>query len=288
MAKLKAKIVRLQTKDNLELQGLLFETEQPTKSAVIHIHGWTGNFYENIFLEHIAQGLIDKSFSFLTFNNRGAGFVQEFMKKNGSNIEYAKLGGSLERFEDCLIDIESAVNFMQSLGYNNLYLQGHSTGSQKAAYYASQTKTDIKGLILLEPTDDPAVTKKDLGSRYKEALGIAREYIDSGNPQKAMPDWIPFGVELSAQRFLSLADPKSAEGQLFHFSDDLNELKRINCPILAVYGAKTQYQENPASALEILSQQLPAVTTKLIDNADHWFRRYEDELKSIIIEWLRT
>ncbi len=287
MAKLKGELVRIQTKDNLELQGMLFEPKQKTDKAVIAVHGWTGNFYENIFLEYIAGGLIENNFAYLTFNNRGAGFVQEFMKKSGSKIGYAKIGGSLEQFEDCLIDIEAAIFFLQRQGFSNIYLQGHSTGAQKSAYFALKVKSDIQGLILLEPADDPAIVKNLLGNRYAEACRIARDYIKSGAPDEAMPSWISFGFQTSAQRFLSIADPQSPEGRLFHLSGNLDELKNISLPVIIIFGSKSQYQENPEQIIKTLRQRLPRVTIKLVKGGDHWFRNYEDNLQQTIINWLK-
>lgn len=286
MAKLKGELVRIQTKDHLELQGLFFEPVQKTDKAVIHIHGWTGNFYENVSMEHIAKGLLDKSFAFLTFNNRGAGFIQEFIKKSDSKVKYVKIGGSLEHFEDCLIDIEAAVLFIQNRGYKNIYLEGHSTGAQKAAYFAHEIKNDLKGLILLEPADDPEIAKSMLGEKYEEALKTALEYIKSGAPDKAMPSWVSFGFGTSARRFLSIAKPDSTEGRLFHYSGDLKELKNINLPMIIIFGSKSQYQENSKNTIETLSKKLSKVTTKIVDGGDHWFRNHEDKLKSLIISWL--
>lgn len=286
MVKLKGELVRIQTEDNLELQGLLFEPEQKTNRAIIHIHGWTGNFYENTFLEHITKGLIDNNFAFLTFNNRGAGFVQEFMKKSDSKVEYVKIGGSLERFTDCLMDIEAAILFLQKRGFNNIYLQGHSTGAQKSAYFAYKVKNNMRGLILLEPADDPEIAKDMLGNQYEEACKTARDNIKSGTPDKVMPHWVSFGFGTNAQRFLSIADPESLEGRLFHYNGDLNELKNITIPMILIFGSKSQYQKSPEHTIEILNHKLPTATTELIEDGDHWFTNHEDTLQLTITNWL--
>lgn len=287
MANFKGELIRILTQDNLELQGLLFEPEQKTDKAVIHIHGWTGNFYENAFLDDATNGLIENNFAFLTFNNRGAGFVQEFLRKTDSKVEYVKIGGSLERFEDCLLDIEAAVLFLQKRGFNNIYLQGHSTGAQKASYFTIKNKYNIKGLILLEPADDPEIAKKMLGGKYEEALKTAEEYISSGTPDKMMPSWVSStGFAASAQRFQSIADPESDEGELFNFGSNLDELKKIDCPMIIIFGSKSQYQNNPEHTIQTLNRALPKVTTKLIENGDHGFTNHEDELQQIITGWL--
>ena len=93
--KTKAELVRIATKDGLELQGLLFEPKKKTSQALIHVHGWVGNFYENKFIDCIADEAVSNGLGFLTFNNRGAGIVNDFIKKKKSKIEYVRIGGSL-------------------------------------------------------------------------------------------------------------------------------------------------------------------------------------------------
>src|SRR6266852_8465867 len=111
MNKLTGEITRIKTEDGLELQGIFYEPQEKSDKVVIHIHGWTGNFYENVFLDNIAHACVELGYAFLSFNTRGAGFVQEFLKKRDNKAEYVKIGGSLEMFEDCLVDIKSAIAF---------------------------------------------------------------------------------------------------------------------------------------------------------------------------------
>ncbi|MEK0337625.1 MAG: hypothetical protein QQN41_09355, partial [Nitrosopumilus sp.] len=126
-----SELKRFKTKDNLELQGLLYEPKQKSLKAIIHIHGWVGNFYENLFIESIAKSALQKNIAFFTFNNRGAGIVTEFLK----NKKREKIGGSLEIFEESIFDIEGAIDFLQKKGYTKITLQGHSLGCQKVVYY---------------------------------------------------------------------------------------------------------------------------------------------------------
>lgn len=66
---IKGELIRITIDDGLELQGMLFEPKKKSDQAVIRIHGWTGNFYENIFIDAIAKEITSKGFAFLTFNN---------------------------------------------------------------------------------------------------------------------------------------------------------------------------------------------------------------------------
>lgn len=242
MNKLKGEITRIKTSDGLKLQGILFEPMEGAKDIIIHIHGWTGNFYENVFIEHIANACIESNCAFLSFNTRGAGFVQEFLKKKENSVEYVKIGGSLEKFEECIIDIEAAISFVKDRGYEDIILEGHSTGCQKSIYYKYKTEDDcVKGLILLEPADDPAFVKGFLGERYDEAMNLANELIDGGKQFDVMPAWISFGVNLSAQKFVSISDAESNEGRLLHLAGELNELKSLDCPVLVVSAQNSEY-----------------------------------------------
>jgi alpha-beta hydrolase superfamily lysophospholipase len=124
---MKVSLQRITAKDGLELQGLLFEPNEKTDKVLIHIHAWIGNFYENKFLDLIAKEAVSNGFAFFTFNNRGAGIITDFIKKNKSELKYVRIGGSLEKFEDCIIDINAAVDFLDRKGYGNMVLEGHST-----------------------------------------------------------------------------------------------------------------------------------------------------------------
>src|SRR5258708_12762274 len=96
----KGELVRMKTSDNLELHGLLYEPQKKKDTVVIHIHGWTGNFYENEFLDYLAKACLKNNIAFLTFNTRGAGFVQEFLKKKNGKITYLQIVVSLEKSPD--------------------------------------------------------------------------------------------------------------------------------------------------------------------------------------------
>ena len=288
MSNLKGELVRIKTQDNLELHGILFEPNQKSTTALIHVHGWTGNFYEDIFIECIAKALISKV-ALLTFNTRGAGHVQEFIKRKSSKIDYVKIGGSLEIFEDCILDIGSAIHFLSRRGYKSVILQGHSTGCQKVTFYKYKIQDKrVKGLILLEPTDDPSIVKKMLGKRYSKALEIAQEMIKDGRENKPMPISIQFGTMLSAQKFLSISDPNTIEGRLFNYSGKLKEIREIKCPVLAVFGSNTEYQKNPVKSLEILKRKMKRCDTTLIRDTNHWFVNHETELGKFICMWIKS
>ncbi len=56
---MKTSLQRLQTKDGIELVGLMYEPDAGSKEILVHVHGMSGNFYENTFLDAIAKKLTD-------------------------------------------------------------------------------------------------------------------------------------------------------------------------------------------------------------------------------------
>lgn len=286
--KILGELVRITTKDGLELHSLLFEPKIKTDKVLIHVHGWTGNFYENKFIDFIAKEAISKGFAFLTFNNRGAGMVQEFIKRNKSQVKYKKIGGSLEKFEECLLDISAAVNFIASRGYNKIVLEGHSSGCQKIVFYQYKSKDKkIKGLVLLAPVDDVGFTKRHFARKYKKALAIARKLANK-NTQAMVPQWMAFSPMFSAGVFLTVADPNSLSGRIFDYSGRLAEIRSMHLPVLAIFGSEDDYQIDPDEKLGVLRKRLKECDTILIKQGTHGFVGCEKELSVSIGKWLEN
>lgn len=109
---MKQELVRINSTDGIEQPGILYMPNTNTDNIVIHVHGLNGNFYENRFLDILAKSYTDKNYAFLTFNNRGKDFITELLKGNESVI----IGGSLERFKDCILDIEGVINWVKEKG----------------------------------------------------------------------------------------------------------------------------------------------------------------------------
>ncbi len=284
---LKGELVRISTKDNLELPGILFEPKAKTKTAIVHVHGLVGNFYENKLIESVAKSSVNNGIAFLSFNNRGAGIVTEFIRRKSHGLEYVKIGGSVERFGDCVIDIRASIDFLSKKGYSKIFLQGHSSGCQKITYYEYKTRDKrAKGLILLAPVDDVGYVKRLLGSKYWSALKIVRELIKRGNGKDVVPEWIQFYPMLNARVALQLVDNESPSGRLFDYSGELKEISNVNCPVLAVFGSKDEYQEKPEQKLRLLRAKTKC-DVKLVKGANHGFSGYESRLE-FIARWMKN
>ncbi|MEK9158537.1 MAG: hypothetical protein AAB673_00900, partial [Patescibacteria group bacterium] len=126
---MKYPIVQVKTKDDLWLYGLFLEAPK-SETVLINVHGTASNFYEEYFIEVLSEKLIEKGASLLSSNNRGASVYDP----------YQKSGAAVEKFEDCVKDIDSWIEFVMRRGYKNVVLSGHSLGTEKVVYYLGHGK----------------------------------------------------------------------------------------------------------------------------------------------------
>ena len=295
MEHVSGELVRIRTGDNLELHGILFEPKRKTSKALVHVHGWNGNFYENNFIDSIAREALRRGFAFLTFNNRGVGFISDLVRRKNSKASYVKIGGSIEIFEECVIDIKAAMDFMSKRGYSKTILQGHSTGCQKITYYQFKTKDRrVKGLIELAPVDDANLVKRLLGKKYKKSLEIAKKMVKKGAGNLPVPAWMSLGnrygktIFLSAERYLNMSDPEAPKGRIFNYSGKLEEIKDADRPVLVIFGSRDEYEFKPQDKLKILEKNVENCVIKLIKNSNHGFVGHEAKLSRLIGNWLKS
>lgn len=95
--------VRTTTSDDLILQGLLSGPETNTDSVILHIHGMSGNFWENGFIKTMLSEYPKQGCSFLSVETRGSELIRFLYKTNGS---FVMLGNAYEIFEDSVKDID--------------------------------------------------------------------------------------------------------------------------------------------------------------------------------------
>jgi predicted alpha/beta-fold hydrolase len=100
---LKNRLVQVNTSDGLYLHGYYVPT-QDKKTALLHIHGFEGNFYENNFIYVLADELEKNNIAFLTVNTRGNGSKTDFNTVSG---ELRYIGGFKELLEEAHLDISA-------------------------------------------------------------------------------------------------------------------------------------------------------------------------------------
>lgn len=279
------RLVEFRTSDGLVLSGFLAMPKR-AKIGVIHVHGMFSSFYRSTLVKTFVREFPRAGVAFLSIETRGSYTLAGFRKGNGR----AQVGGGMERFEDCVKDIDAAVRFMKRIGIKHVYLDGISTGSQKIAYYGYTKRGAVKGLVLIGAVDDYNLRRKELGRRFNSAVRLAKSI--SRRDGKGMLPSEYLGVSLSARRFLSIADPKNPEARLFNYDRPvLTEVRSIKVPILSVFGSREQYATKHVRVLNsILAMNCSSPLSRqiIISGGDHGLRGHEKEACLSIRRWISS
>lgn len=289
MIRAKGEIIKFTTRDGLVLEGFLMPSTK-CGMCVIHVHGMTSNFYRGNLPFAMAPSLNKRGVSLFSINTRGhditASMVMTSSRLRKSRTKYLALGTSLEKFEDCIFDIDGAIKALHKLGFKSFILSGHSTGCQKITYYQyKRNRGNIKGLILLAPSDDYNHRRKELGRRFNKVVNKCKRLVRLKKGDSFDKTTFP----LSAKRFLSVADLKNVEAMLFNYSGPLKEICNIKVPVLAIFGSRDELATEPVRKyLETLMGKREGKPSfyAIINGARHSFRNHEDDVSDAVSKWI--
>lgn len=290
---MKTSFLRQTTDDKLILQGQLYEPEETTKSLILHIHGMSGNFYENRFLDAMASTFTNSGWAFLTPNTRGHDFIADFPIA-GSEEKYKRVGNVFEIFEECVLDIKCWMDFAERKGFENIILQGHSLGCSKAVYYLFKTGDKrIQKLILASQAD--MVGLGLMWDKYKEMTSLAKKLIKEGKGNQILPEILDGWSYLSAKTHLDFHTPGNPIDVFNTYDKNARSqaLEAINIPTLAFMGNnKDSYlTKTPEESLDIVRNKMtncPKLDTHIIKGAPHSYFGHEQEVADLIINWLNS
>ncbi len=290
---MKTTLTRIHTKDGIELVGLLYEPDSPTDKILVHVHGMAGNFYENKFLDNIAETLTTNGIAFFAFNNRGCEFVKDLTKIQASKNELVQIGDIYELFDESALDIEAAIHFAHDKGFVNVHLSGHSLGASKVAYYVTHSEAlKLASVIFLSPSDMVGLFQKD--KNYQRDMAFSVQMVTEGkNRELIQPPGIWGEYQLSAQTYISLGsrDSKVAIFNFYNQDDPFETLGKITIPTLAVMGRKDQALVIPIEdTMARLKKALAAsakIETNILGDADHGYQNYERALADVIATWIQ-
>jgi pimeloyl-ACP methyl ester carboxylesterase len=288
---MKTSLQRIYGSDGLEHCGLLHEPDRKTRRVVAHVHGMGENFYENHFLDYLAQTLTKQGIAFFPVNNSGAGHQQWL--RQGKGEKFVKRGDTFEKFTDCVTDIKAQIDFLYKQGYRRIFLQGHSLGAPKVVYYQARTQDPrITGLVLLAPADMHGLTRLDK-KNDKRDLAAARRLVKQGRGQELLKHPLDGWYPISARTYLSLG--VAPESGVLSFSNPQYKFKHLNSiavPILTAVGKKDSAPVvTPAQLAEIIkknTKQSPRVQTVVLGNAPHSFFKYESKLAATVARWIKS
>ena len=284
---MKQELVRINSIDWIEQPGILYTPNKETNKIVIHVHGLNGNFYENRFLDALAKSYTDKNYAFLTFNNRGRGFITELIKWN----DFVVIGWCFERFKDCILDIQWIINWVKEKGYNEIVLEGHSYWCNKVLYYYNKTKDkNIKKIVLLAPCDIPSECKKFLSKdEYEKAKNESTKLVNEGKENELIYFSAMANGKISAGTFFYDFLP-NWENDFIKYSDGIDAkselLNNIDIPTLVIFGDEDEcVLTQPINIVKwYLKNNIKDCNIQIINWADHWYNWKFDELWNTLKE----
>jgi alpha/beta superfamily hydrolase len=289
---MKTSFQRIITKDAIELVGLLYEPEQPTEQILVHVHGMAGNFYENKFLDVIAETLTRNNIAFFTFNNRGCELMKDLTKIVDGERTIVRIGNAYEIFEDSIIDTQTAIDFVSSKGFSTIHLSGHSLGAPKVAHYTANANDErLSSVVFLSPSDMVGLMKMD--KNYEADMHMAEQMTAEGKGAALLPNPVLWdGSPLSAKTYVSLGGEQSPVA-IFNFhnsTDTLSVLSKITIPTCAIMGKKDDALvvsiDETMGRIKAALINSPKVETNVLGDADHGYNGYEQELADALVSWI--
>lgn len=289
---LKVDFIRFKASDNVELRGWL--STQSSKTAVIHIHGRSGNGYENYFLDNLREMFNKNNISFFAIDTRGSGVTNSFWKDGEEDAwgEGTKLGGSCyEIFEESEFDIQGAIDYLKTLGKSKFILMGHSLGGSKVVNFILKNKSsEIIAAILLAPTD--MVGWADTDPNNKKYLQKAKELLTKGKGEElvGVQCWLD-KTPISAQSYPGLCEAGTAV-DIYTNREVKSSMGNVEIPMLIPYGdADIGIVEIDGSINKWINRVSKIKNSKtqisVIKNASHSFKTHEEELAILVEKFLK-
>lgn len=289
---MKVDFIRFEASDGVELQGWL--TNQGGETAAIHIHGMSGNGYENDFLDNLRDTYTKLGISFFTIDNRGRGIITSFWQAGNVDAwgEGTKLGGScFEIFDESVHDIQGAIDYLKSLGKTKIILQGHSLGCTKVVnYLVTQNIDGIDKVILLAPTDMAGWAASD--PKHQSYLTKAKQLLAEGKGQELVDAqcWLD-KTPLSAQTYPSICQTGSP-ADIYGDRKDGALLGKVQLPMLIPYGDKDIGITRIDGTVDKLIERINRIKHKntevsIIAGASHSFKGYEKALANLVKDFVK-
>lgn len=281
------------TSDGLRHQGIYAAPAVKKKKAVLWMHGLSAAFYNDYELyEVIADALNDQGFGFAIFNNRGHDLIAGIRKYDGTppnGYTYYPGGAGSEVFEECVFDINAGVDFLVQKGFSEIILVGHSTGANKACYYAAaQQNPRVSGIVLSGAMSDRLglpVTKEQLQSQLQQM----RQYILDGKGDTLMFGYHFFPI--TPKRFISLFAQGTPE-DTFDYGEKkptMTAFSQIKLPLLLMLGGADEHADRPVEQIKSVFDAhatSPHYYSVIIPGALHKFHGKEKEVADTLVSFI--
>ena len=271
------------TVDGLMLPMVHFESKEKD-ICVICIHGMCGTIVDNYFATVWGKVLSEKNIGFIYEHNRGHSIENDIVMKDGS---FKRCGCMYEIFEDCIYDIDLAIQTAKDKGYKKIILLGHSYGCNKVIYYYYKKHPNILGIILAS-APDMIGSHLLLEPDYKELLAEAKKNIDNNEPTKLLHKMIEDYMYMSSLTYYNWYNENSNLDNLPVISnkEHWKQFETIDVPILTFSGSNEEDYYQHLDLLKDKALNCNNFEYKIIENTGHTYKNKEKEIANLIFEWI--
>ena len=286
-------LVRIVTRDRVELVGFYCAPTEGARRAVLHVHGLAGNFYENRFVSHIASAVVARGLAFLSMNGRGHDYRSENLRGDGETTDVVLGGATHDIFENSVFDISAGADYLERRGHEGIYFEGHSLGTSKVvSYLANEGDERAVGLVLIAPPEMVAINAERSSGRTGEIASEAASLVESGEGE-ALLEGAGYVVPFSAATYVSMYG-EASRNDVFPFrlgeSGDYSELASVRVPVLVAYGtADEAAYVSPDEAVRLIklaATGAPGVRSMLAEGANHVFWGAEGALADAVASFV--
>ncbi len=278
-------IVKVKTPDDITLFGLLTKSNDKD-TILINIHGTGSGFYVEEFEQEFSERIPKIGISTLFTNNRG-NYTLECWQNTGC---------AQEKFEDCVIDINTWIEFALNNGYKNIILQGHSLGTEKVVYYMEKGKYKelIKAVILLGFSDSFGVQIKFLETQSIDPMKNAKELVSEGKGHEFINSiWLSHAgvLQKTANSYINCfsEDSELSKALPLRKGKDLLFYQNIKVPILGVISDTDNWNAMlGVDTIDLLRNENVNAEIKTISNTDHSFSGKQKELVDIVEDFIKN
>lgn len=280
-------LVQTRATDGVRLDGALRTSEaskeSPCVDLAVCVHGTGANFYGSSFWSQIGDRLLAQGTNVLLVNTRGHDLMSSASTIGGA----LPAGAAYEIVDDCRCDLAAWSQFAVERGYGRVALLGHSLGALKSIYALGQS--DAPAVACVVAISAPHLSyerfaKSRAAETFLASYEQAQRLVDEGSGNELMKITFPIPYVITAQGFVDKYGPDEKY-------DLLKWVRRVSCPVLAVYGG-AEIRQNVAFAgvpdrLEaIASEEGASLQVELIADADHFYAALRPELASRVCRWL--
>lgn len=291
------KIINFLATDGINLTGILYNIDNKTDKVILSIHGMSSNCFKERD-EIIAKKANENGIDYFCFNNRGSELTK-YIRKNVNGKKEKLLGGT--SYEDVLEgyeDIVGAILKLKELGYQEIYLQGHSLGCTKIVYTYNELKEEddeilesIKGVILLSLIDIPATLKVYLRDKYENYIQLAEEKENEGKGLELMPK-DSFIHPISVKSFLRYSKyNKDIDFARYGEDKEFEKINNIDVPLMMRWGNDNEMILQKADELvDNMNTYIHNARKDIdyIDGANHGYNDKEELLATQIIDFIKN